>query len=101
VMLDYWGDELPGGQPREFKVLVINDLYNDWKGDVHLRVTRDGNLVAAQGTSCTVAALGSETLSFTQSIPAEPGEYVLTAELTAAGQPPVRSVRDAKVVAAK
>ncbi len=57
--------------------------------------------MASQGRSCTVAALGGETLSFTQAIPSEPGEYILTAELTAAGQQPVRSVRDAKVIAAK
>jgi len=101
VMLDYWGDDLSAGQQSEFKVLVINDLYSDWKGDVHLRLLRNGNPVAAQGRACTVAALGSETLSFTQSIPSEPGEYILTAELTAAGQQPVRSVRDAKVVATK
>jgi hypothetical protein len=101
LMLDYWGDDLAAGQQRELKVLVINDLYSDWKGEVHLRVMKDGSPVAAQGRSCTVAALGSETLSFTQAIPSEPGEYILTAELTAAGQQPVRSVRDAKVVATK
>jgi len=101
LMLDYWGQDLPAGQQSELKVLVINDLYSDWKGEVHLRLMKDGSVVAAQGRSCTVAALGSETLSFTQSIPSEPGEYILTAELTAAGQPPVRSVRDAKVVATK
>ena len=101
LMLDYWGDDLPAGQQSEFKVIVINDLYGDWKGEVHLRLMKDGSAVAAQGRACTVAALGSETLSFTQSIPSEPGEYILTAELTAAGQQPVRSVRDAKVVATK
>lgn len=99
VMLDYWGEDLPAGQEREIKVLVVNDLYSDWSGDVHLRLLKDGSPVAAQGQSCTIPALGSETLSFTGTIPSEPGEYILTAELTAAGHPPVRSVRDAKVVA--
>jgi beta-galactosidase len=101
VMLDYWGRDLPTGGQQEFKVTVINDLYSDWKGDLHLRLTKDGNPVAAQGRSCTIVALGSETLTFTQSIPSEPGEYVLTAELTAAGQKPVCSAREAKVVAVK
>ncbi len=101
VMLDYWGDDLPGGMQREFKMLVINDLHSDWKGEVRLCLMKDGSPVASQGRSCTVAALGSETLSFTQAIPSAPGEYILTAELTAAGQPSVRSVRDAKVIAAK
>jgi beta-galactosidase len=99
LMLDYWGEDLYAGQRRELKVLVINDLYSDWKGEVHLRLMKNGSPVAAQGRSCTVAALGGETLAFMQIVPSQPGEYILTAELTAAGQLPVRSVRDAKVVA--
>jgi len=99
LMLDYWGDDLYAGQRRELKVIVINDLYSDWKGEVQLRMIKDGSTVASQGQSCTVAALGSETLSFMQIVPSQPGKYMLTAELTAAGQQPVRSVRDAKIVA--
>jgi beta-galactosidase len=99
VMLDYWGADLPAGIQHQFNVVVINDLYGDWNGEVHLRLMKNGSPVASQGRSCTVAGLGRETLSFTQSIPSVPGDYILTAELTAAGRRPVRSVRDARVIA--
>jgi beta-galactosidase len=99
LCLDYWGQDLPAGQEHEFQVVAINDLYQDWRGTVHLRLMQDGKAVASQDMPGTVAALGTETLSRTLSLPFAPGDYTLVAELTAEGQNPVRSIRDAKVVA--
>jgi len=101
LMLDYWGQDLPAGQGHEFKIVAINDLYQDWKGAVRLRLMKGDKAVASQDKPCTIAALGSEALSFRLPVPSEPGEYTLAAELTAKGQKPVRSIRDAKIVAAK
>ena len=101
LMLDYWGQDLPAGQEHEFKIVAINDLYQDWKGAVRLRLMKGDKAVASQDKPCTIAALGSEALSFRLPVPSEPGEYTLAAELTAKGQKPVRSIRDAKIVAAK
>jgi hypothetical protein len=101
LMLDYWGDDLPAGAEHEFKVIAINDLYKDWQGKVRLRLLRNNDAIAARDLPCTIPALGSETLSFKQPVPSEPGEYILMAELISGDQEPVRSVRDAKVVAAK
>jgi hypothetical protein len=99
-MLDYWGQELPAGQEQEFKVVVINDLYQDCQGTVRLRLMpRDNKVVASQETPCTVAALGSETVSLKLPLPSVPGAYTLVAELRAEGQKPVRSFRDAEVAA--
>jgi beta-galactosidase len=99
LMLDYWGQELTAGQKQEFRVVVINDLYRDWKGAVRLRLMqRDDETAAAQETLCTVAALGRETVSLTLALPAVGGAYTLAAELRAEGQEPVRSTRDAAVV---
>jgi beta-galactosidase len=100
LMLDYWGQELPAGQEQEFKVVVINDLYQDRQGTVRLRLMpRDNKVVASQETPCTVAALGSETVSLKLPLPSVPGAYTLVAELRAEGQKPVRSFRDAEVAA--
>ena len=98
-MLDYWGQDLPAGQEHEFKIVVINDLYQDWQGRVRLRLLRDNDAVTVRYASCTVPALGRETLSFTQLVPSEPGEYIVMAELMSGDDEPVRSVRDAKIVA--
>jgi hypothetical protein len=60
---------------------------------------RDSKSVASQDTPCQVAALGRETVSLTLTLPSVPGAYTVVAELRAEGQKPVRSVRDAEVVA--
>jgi beta-galactosidase len=101
LMLDYWGQDLSAGQEHEFKVVVINDLYKDWQGRVRLRLMRDNDAITMRYESCTVPALGRETLSFMQLVPSEPGEYIVMAELMSGDDEPVRSVRDAKIVATK
>jgi beta-galactosidase len=100
LMLDYWGQDLPAGQEHEFKVVVINDLYQDCKGTLRLRQMQGDKVVAARETPCSVAALGRETVSLTLPVPSAPGDYSVVAELRARGQEPIRSVRDGKVVAA-
>jgi hypothetical protein len=101
LMLDYWGQDLPAGKEQEFKVVVINDLYEDWTGAVRLRLLKgDKTVASAHDKPCTVAALGSETLSLILAVPSEAGDYAVTAELIAQRQEPVRSLRDAKIVPA-
>ncbi len=100
LMLDYWGRDLPAGQEHEFKVVVINDLYENWQGRVRLRLLRNDDAITIRYLPCTVAALGSETLSFRQPVPTEPGDYVVMAELMSGPDASVRSLRDAKIVPA-
>ncbi len=42
-----------------------------------------------------------ESLSFRQTVPAEPGEYTWVADSIVPGQEPIRSIREGKVVVAK
>ncbi|MCX5643263.1 MAG: hypothetical protein NTZ17_01050 [Phycisphaerae bacterium] len=100
LMLDYWGQDLTAGQEHEFKVVVINDLYNDWTGQVRLRWMKGTDAVAAQEQGCTVRSLGSQTVTFRLAVPSAPGNYTLVAELADATGEPVRSLRDAKIVPA-
>ena len=100
LMLDYWGQDLPAGQEHEFKVVVINDLYENWQGRVRLRLLRNNDAITIRYLPCTVAALGSETLSFRQGVPEEPGQYIVMAELMSGQEASVRSLRDAKIVPA-
>jgi beta-galactosidase len=101
LMIDFWGQDLIAGQDHLFKVFVINDLYSDWKGPVHLRIMRAGRVVCEQNKDCSVDALGREILSFTAQIPEKPGDDQLVVELTGADGEAVRSFRDFKVVSAK
>jgi hypothetical protein len=99
-MLDYWGQDLPAGQEHEFKVVVINDLYENWQGRVRLRLLRNDDAITIRYLPCTVPALGRETLSFRQPVPEEPGQYIVMAELMSAQGASVRSLRDARIVPA-
>jgi beta-galactosidase len=100
LMLDYWGQDLPAGQEHEFKVVVINDLYENWQGRVRLRLLRNDDAITIRYLPCTVPALGRETLSFRQPVPEEPGQYIVMAELMSAQGASVRGLRDARIVPA-
>ncbi len=100
LMLDYWGQDLPAGERQLIKIFVINDRYQACRVAVRLRLFNDDAMVASPQQSCTVGTLGREIVSFTLPVPPEPGAYTLVAELTADGGKPVRSVRNATVVAA-
>jgi hypothetical protein len=98
LMIDFWDEELADGTERRFEVLVINDLHITWKGNVRFSIVRGGQTISEQSKSCTVDGLGREVLSFVQGVPDKAGEYQLVAELVTADGPPVRSLRDFKVV---
>ncbi len=101
IMLDYWGQDVAAGEKHEFKVVVINDLPQVWEGSVRLRILKGNDVVAGQENPLLVEPLGKKSFSFEQTVPSEPGPYLLTAELITPGQEPVRSVRDLTVVTAK
>jgi beta-galactosidase len=98
LMVDFWGGELAAGAEHEFKVYVINDLYDPWEGTVRFHIKRGDQIVAEQSGLCTVNALGRRVLSFTQAVPKETGEYQLIVELDAVDGKTVHSLRDFKVV---
>jgi len=81
--------------------LLWQYLYEDWNGDLRLRLTQVDKTVASCEIPCTIDALGRRDMSLKWSVPSKPGDYVLAADLAAAGREPVCSVRDAKVVLAK
>ena len=39
---------------------MINDLYEDWQGDVELVIEQDGKVMSRQAKSCQVEALGRD-----------------------------------------
>jgi len=93
-------EELAGGTECQFKIYVINDLYQDWTGTVRLRIVRSAQTIAEQARNCTVGSLAREILTFEQEFPKQAGEYQLVAELVGANSAVVRSLRDFKIVPA-
>jgi hypothetical protein len=99
LMLDLWDEEMPAGAERQLKVYVINDLYQDWHGEVRLRLVQQGQSIQVNSQSCKVPALGREILTFNQTFPSEPGRYTIAAELTDASGKVIRSLRDFSIPA--
>ena len=97
LCINKWDDRFSPGAEVEVPVIVINDLYQDWKGNVVLRILHGDGKISEQTKDCTVAGLGQETLSFKVTIPNEQGKYQLVAELINEGVP-VRSIRDFEVI---
>ena len=101
IMLDLWDEALPPGDKRQLTVFVINDRYQDWSGEVRLRVAQLGRSVQVKSQSCQVPALGRQIMTFDQSVPEMSGRYTIVAELTDPSGKVVRSLRDFTVPAAK
>lgn len=100
LMIDLWDREIQGGVLHEIRVVAINDLAEEWVGDVLLRVEdpSTGNTVQSQRRRIRLANLGQVTLYFglTQVIPQ--GEYQIVAELLGDDGYKVQSVRDVRVI---
>jgi beta-galactosidase len=99
LMLDFWDEEVPAGAARSLKVFVINDLDQDWHGQVRLYFRRGDTRTSRQALDGTVKGLGREVLTFQAVMPAEPGSYTLVAELTDPEGRAVHSLRDVRVKA--
>ena len=67
-------------------VVVINDLYQDWKGKVRFRILRGGKPLDGTIPPLRSGALGQTTLSFSCTVPTEPGDYQLEAALLQAAR---------------
>lgn len=97
LMIDFWSDDVLAGQSQTVPVAVINDLYTDWQGPITLRLLAGQQKLFEQSQPLRVPSLGREVATFQARLPAEPGRYLLEAELTGAGNEPVRSVRDVHI----
>ena len=97
LMLDFWAGELPAGGKCDVPVVVINDLYEPWRGEVRFRLLRGTKVLSEQTQPCAVAVLGDKRLTFPLAAPAAPGRYTLEAALIKRKAPPVLSLRDFRV----
>ncbi len=86
LMINFWDEQLPGGETYRLPVVVVNDLDQEWRGSVRLSVLRGNTTVLEQEQDCRVAALGVQTLKFDFAVPSEPGQYQLVAQLYCAGR---------------
>jgi len=101
LMVDFWDEQLAPAAQRQLKVFVVNDLYENWKGTVDLRIVRGKKVVSKQSKACTVDGLGREILTFDEKFPTEIGKYRLEAQLISGSDKGASSLRDFEIVASK
>lgn len=94
LMVDSWAEEYPAGSTQEFSVLLVNDLNQEWKGDVRFRMLSEGKVVDEKTTPAFIATLGTANVAFTTAIPSRPAQYQVEATLLQTTAGAVSSVRD-------
>jgi hypothetical protein len=97
IMIDAWAEKYPPGRGHSFPVVVSNDLYDGWRGNVRFRLLREDKIVSEQTQAVEIPALGSGKFLFAVDIPSRPGHYQVEAALLGDDAKAVRSLRDFKV----
>jgi hypothetical protein len=80
VYLNFFQPTLPAGQPRAFKVMLVNDHPKPVRGSVRLSLVDDaGRELVTVERRLDLAPLGNATCDLTLGIPATPGKATLRA----------------------
>jgi len=94
LMLDEWGNAIKTGSIHDFNIIAINDLENEWKGDVHLEIYDNDKLILQQSQEIVIPQYGQTRVSIKLKIPEKQGSYTVVASLVKPDEKPVRSIRD-------
>jgi beta-galactosidase len=94
LMVDSWAEEYPADSMHDFPVLLVNDLEQDWKGEVRFRLLRNEKVLVERIAPATIAGFGTGRIDFSIPIPAQPAQYRIEATLLNTLEGPVSSVRD-------
>jgi hypothetical protein len=97
LMIDAWAEDYAPSRKVEFPVVIFNDLYEPWKGELRLRILREGKTVTEEKVPAEVAALGFARVVCSVTIPAQPGDYQAEAMLAHTPVGAVHSRRDFSV----
>jgi hypothetical protein len=100
LMVDTWAEDYKPGSTQEFPVLLVNDLDQDWKGDVRFRLLEGENVLREKVEHTGIDRWGTSKVSFTLGIPQAPGKYRVEATLLSTPDGPVHSVREFEVFSA-
>lgn len=102
VYINFWQPTLAAGSKRRFRVMVINDNYDEAKGTLALGFgSEDGTVAGRRERSFALPGLGQQTYEFDLEVPSVPGKYLLKAELATganAGKKPTLSRRKLSVI---
>ncbi len=81
VMVDFFKSRLPAAKEQAFPIILINDTYEDWKGEIVVTLLQDGRALMKKTINGAIAALGKENYSASFQVPAQKGAYQLVAAI--------------------
>ena len=97
LMIDFWDDNIKKGSDVDIPVLVINDLGNEWKGTVMIRILKDGTVVSEKKQEITLGAYGQASCTFRAGGDLGEGSYTMEAAAVDTPFGTVKSTRTFKI----
>jgi beta-galactosidase len=89
LYINFWQPTLANGEEREYAVMMVNDEAAPLHGTLTLAFEKDGAPAIKAETPFTIPAYGQQTFPIRLRSPREPGQYVLKAIASHAGEPTV------------
>ncbi len=94
LMLDEWGNEIKTGISHDYKIIAINDLGQEWKGKLVLRIKDGDNILSEESSDIVIPSYGQTSVTMNLLLQKEPGIYTVTASLEHENEKPVKSIRE-------
>lgn len=102
LMLDEWGEPIESETYHFFGVNAVNDLEQDWKGQVLLEIFNGENLLSGESRQISIPAYGMRSFKIGMKTPEVTGKFTVIASLIEnKTDKPVRSIREIPFVPAK
>jgi hypothetical protein len=94
LMLDEWGNEIKTGTSHDYTIIAINDLEQEWKGKIHLRIIDNEMIISEQSTDIVIPSFGQASATINLKSPPSQGTFTVIASLERENEKPVRSIRE-------
>lgn len=96
VMINFWKNKQEAGKEQTFPIILINDTYEKWSGNLELSLIKDGKTLITKSIAASIEELGKENYNATFQLPTEKGKYQLVAAINYKGEL-VKSIREITV----
>lgn len=100
LMLDEWGEPIYTESYHFFRINAVNDLDQEWKGQVLLEIFDGDNILSGESRQITIPAFGRRSFKIGLKTPEVEGRFTVIASLIEKKtEKPVRSIREIPFVA--
>jgi hypothetical protein len=94
LMLDEWGDDIRTDTSHDYKIIAINDVEQDWKGKIYVRIIENEKIISEQSTDIVIPSFGQTAVTINLNSPPSPGTFTVVASLERENEKPVKSIRE-------